>query len=58
MIGSLSRRTVQAAVLRDGQRTTLSITPRDGGGRFSFDASGEDVSGRTTIVPPDSPLPT
>jgi hypothetical protein len=25
---------------------------------FSFDAKGEEVSGRTTMVPPESPLPT
>ena len=36
-----SGRTVQAAVVRDGQRTTLSIIPRDGGGRFSFEGGGD-----------------
>jgi len=45
-------RTVQAAVLRDGQRTTLSITPRDGGARFSFDGSGDlaDVAAGDRVV--------
>ena len=58
-------RTVQAAVLRDGQRTTLSITPRDGGASFSFDGGGDlaewarDFSYRVAprAVPPTPPSP-
>lgn len=61
-----SGRTVQAAVIRDGQRTTLSITPRDGGTRFSFE--GGDVADwardfsyriapRAIPVPPTPPAP-
>ena len=56
-------RTVQAAVIRDGQRTTLSITPRDGSARFSFDSSGDladwarDFSYRVMPRPATPPTP-
>jgi serine protease Do len=60
-----SGRAVQAAVVREGQRTTLSITPRDGSG-FSFDGRGDladwarDFSYRVApraVTPPMPPTP-
>jgi serine protease Do len=58
-------RTVPAAILRDGQRTTLSLTPRDGDTRFTFEGSGDladwarDFTYRIAprAVPPTPPMP-
>ena len=54
-------RTVQATIVRDGQRSTVSVTPRDGGA-FRFDRL-EDLADlgnfryRTTPRPPEPPVP-
>jgi serine protease Do len=56
-------RTVQAAVMREGQRTTVSITPREGNARFSFDGSADladwarDFSYRVAPRAPTPPTP-
>ena len=56
-----SGRTVQAAIVRDGQRSTVSITPRDSGA-FRFDrladlAELENFRYRVAPRPPDAPKP-
>jgi serine protease Do len=52
-------RTVQAALLRDGQRTTVSITPSEPGGfnyeRFEFDGPGRDLLYNYAVPAPPAP---
>src|SRR6185436_4246390 len=57
-----SGRTVQAAIVREGQRSTVSITPREGGGlRFEgFDDLadfGREFRYRVAPRPPTPPTP-
>src|SRR5262245_25934321 len=60
-----SGRKVQANVMRDGQRVTLALEPRDTGAQWFGDLDGLRDFGRTFVVPkppipptpPDAPLP-
>jgi len=57
-----SGRTVQAAIVRDGQRSTVSVTPRDGGA-FRFEGLddladwGREFRYRVAPRPPAAPAP-
>ena len=57
-----SGRAVQAAIVRDGQRSTVTVTPRDGGG-FRFEGLDDladwsrEFRYRVTPRPPAAPVP-
>jgi serine protease Do len=51
-------RPVQVAAMRDGQRVTLTLTPREGGGAFKFDRfDGQLAKIAPTPMPPAKAVP-